>query len=174
LDAAALLEPPFSVATLLGLGVDAEALDPLFDSGLLRERLPGQAEFARAESRDEILGSLAWSRKRRLCEQLAKLLSGRDETLGQAAQLYGWAHRYREARGCWVRSAQAACRQGQYEVAFGHFRRAFELWPAHEDLEDRNRHLHEMARCARHAGNFARARLAWEELLETARLDGRR
>ena len=124
LEAAALLEPPFLIASLLGLGFDAAALDPLFDSGRLRETSPGQADFARAEWRDEILGSLAWSRKRRLCEQLAKLLSGRDETLGQAAQLHGGAHRYREARGCWVRAAEAACRRGQYEATFGHFRRA--------------------------------------------------
>jgi hypothetical protein len=37
LEAAALLDQPFSIPLLIGLGFSADSLDPLFDSGIFRE-----------------------------------------------------------------------------------------------------------------------------------------
>jgi hypothetical protein len=49
LEAAALLDQPFSVPLLIDLGFSADALDPLFDSGILREPFPNRAEFTSSE-----------------------------------------------------------------------------------------------------------------------------
>lgn len=46
LEAAALLDQPFSVSLLIGLGFSAEALDPLFDNGIFGEPFASRAEFS--------------------------------------------------------------------------------------------------------------------------------
>ena len=46
LEAAALLDEPFSVALRIDLGFSADTLDPLFDNGIFREPSPNRAEFA--------------------------------------------------------------------------------------------------------------------------------
>jgi hypothetical protein len=65
LEAAALLDEPFSVPLLIDLGFSAEALDPLFDNGIFREPFPNRAEFTNSELRNGILGEMPWSKKRR-------------------------------------------------------------------------------------------------------------
>ena len=64
LEAAALLDEPFSVPLLIDLGFSADALDPLFDNGIFREPFPNRAEFANPELRSRLLGEMSWSRKR--------------------------------------------------------------------------------------------------------------
>ena len=75
LEAAALLNEPFSVPLLIDLGVSADALDPLFDNAIFRESFPNRAEFTNSELRNGLLGQMAWSRKRHLCEQVGELLA---------------------------------------------------------------------------------------------------
>jgi len=64
LEAAGLLDEPFSVPLLMDLGFSADALDPLFDNGIFREPFPNRAEFANPELRSRLLGEMSWSRKR--------------------------------------------------------------------------------------------------------------
>src|ERR1700745_2828520 len=66
LEAAALLDEPFSVPLLIDLGFSADTLDPLFDNGIFRESLPKLAEFTNSELRNGLLGQRSWSRKRHL------------------------------------------------------------------------------------------------------------
>jgi DNA-binding CsgD family transcriptional regulator/tetratricopeptide (TPR) repeat protein len=172
LEAAALLDQPFSVTLLIDLGFSADALDPLFDNGILCEPLPNRAEFTNTELRDELLGQMSWSKKRHFCEQLGKLLSDRRDTLDEAADFFCRAHRYRDARVCRVQAAEEACHRGQYTKAFSLLKRALEIWPAGEDTDKRTQTLKEMARCARHAREFGAAQLAWEEILATCRAIG--
>jgi hypothetical protein len=85
LEAAALLNQPFSVPLLIDLGFSADTLDPLSDSGIFREPFPNRAEFTNSGLRNELLAGMPWSRKRRLCEQVGELLSHRRDALGEAA-----------------------------------------------------------------------------------------
>jgi len=172
LEAAALLDEPFSVPLLIDLGFSADALDPLFDNGIFREPSSNRAEFADPELRSGLLGQMSWSRKRHLCEQAGELLSRRRDTLDEAAEFYYRAHRYGDASVCRVQAAEEACHSGQYAKAFSLLKRALEIWPAGRDADRRIHALKEMARCARHARDFGAARLAWEEILATCRGTG--
>jgi hypothetical protein len=62
LEAAALLDQPFSVPLLIDLGFSADALDPLFDNGIFRELFPNQAEFTNSKLRDGLLDQMSWSK----------------------------------------------------------------------------------------------------------------
>jgi tetratricopeptide (TPR) repeat protein len=172
LEAAALLDQPFSVSLLIDLGFSAESLDPLFDKGILREPFPARAEFTNSELRNELLGGMPWSKKRRFCEQVGLLLNQRPDRLDEAADFFCRAHRYGDARVCRVQAAEEACRSGHYTKAFSLFQQALKIWPAGEDAEKRSHALKEMARCARHARDFGAARLVWEEILATCRATG--
>ncbi len=88
LEAAALLDEPFSVPLLIELGFSADALDPLFDNGIFREPFPKRAEFTNSELRNELLGQMSWSKKRHFCEQVGELLSKRRDTLDEAADFF--------------------------------------------------------------------------------------
>ncbi len=169
LEAAALLDQPFSVSLLIDLGFSADSLDPLFDSDILRETLPTRAEFTNSELRNELLGRMPWSKKRRFCEQVGVLLSQRPDSLDEAADFFCRAHRYVNARVCRVQAAEEACHSGQYTKAFSLLQQALQIWPAGEDADKRSHALKEMARCARHARDFGAARLVWEEILATCR-----
>jgi hypothetical protein len=70
LEAAALLDEPFSIPLLIDLGFSADALDPLFDNGIFREPFPNRAEFTNSELRNWLLGEMSWSKKRHFCEQV--------------------------------------------------------------------------------------------------------
>jgi DNA-binding CsgD family transcriptional regulator/tetratricopeptide (TPR) repeat protein len=172
LEAAALLDEPFSVPLLIDLGFSADALDPLFDSGIFRESFPNRAEFTDSELRNRLLGQMSWSRKRHLCEQVGELLSKHRDTLDEAADFFCRAHRYGDACVCRVQAAEEACHSGQYGKAFSLLKRALEIWPVGQDADKRSHALKEMARCARHARDFCAARLAWEEILATCRATG--
>jgi DNA-binding CsgD family transcriptional regulator/tetratricopeptide (TPR) repeat protein len=172
LEAAALLDQPFSVTLLIDLGFSADALDPLFDNSILCEPLPNRAEFRNPGLRNRLLAGMPWSRKRRLCEQVGELLSHRSDALGEAADFFCRAHRYGNARICCVGAAKEACHSGHYAKAFSLLRRAMEIWPAGADTDKRTQTLKEMARCARHAREFGAAQLAWEEILATCRAIG--
>jgi DNA-binding CsgD family transcriptional regulator/tetratricopeptide (TPR) repeat protein len=172
LETAALLDEPFLVPLLIDLGYPAGVLDPLFDSGIFREPCPSRAEFTDSELRNGVLGQMSWSKKRHLCERVGELLSKRRDTLDQASDFLCRAHRYDDARICRMQAAEEACHGGQYSKAFSLFKGALEIWPAGENAERRGHALKEMARCARHAGDFGAARLAWEEILATCRATG--
>ena len=172
LEAAALLDEPFSVPLLIDLGFSADALDPLFDNGIFRDPFPNQAEFTNSELRNGLLDQMPWSKKRRLCEQVGELLSKRRGTLDQAADFFCRAHRYSDARICRTQAAEEACHSGQYAKAFSLWKHALEIWPASENVDQRSHALKEMARCARNARDFGAARLAWEEILATCRATG--
>jgi DNA-binding CsgD family transcriptional regulator len=172
LEAAALLDEPFSVPLLIDLGFSVDALDPLFDNDIFRESFPNQAEFTNSELRNWLLSQMSWSKKRHFCEQVGESLSNRRDTLDQAADFFCLAHRYSDARACRTQAAGEACHSGQYAKAFSLWKRALEIWPATEDADQRSHALKEMARCARHAREFNAGRLAWEEILATCRVTG--
>ena len=89
LEAAALLDEPFSVPLLMDLGFSADALDPLFDNGIFREPSSNRAEFADPELRSGLLGQMSWSRKRHLCEQFQTNIPGLFITSLPATQDFG-------------------------------------------------------------------------------------
>jgi DNA-binding CsgD family transcriptional regulator len=172
LEAAALLDEPFSVPLLIDLGFSADGLDPLFDHGIFRESFPNQAEFANSGLRKGLVDQMTWSKKRHFYAQIGELLSKRRDTLDQAADFFCRAHRYGDARACRMQAAEEACHSGRYAEAFSLWKGVLEIWPATEDADQRTHALKEMARCARHARDFGAARLAWEEILATCRAAG--
>ena len=141
LEVAALLDQPFAVTLLIYFGFSADALDSLFDRSIFRETLTNPAEFINCELRDEFLCRMPWSRKRRLCEQVGEILSHRRGALDEAAGFFCRAHRYGDARICYVQAAKEACHSGEYTRAFSLLRRAIEIWPAGEDTEKRTHSL---------------------------------
>lgn len=172
IGAAALLGERFALPPLADLGVPAGSLDPLFDDGVLVPEGDGRARFADGARREAIVRAMAWSRRRRLHGEIARVLEARRAPWEEVAVHHFGAQAYREARAAWVRAAEVACRENRYAEAFEHIRRAMEVWPADQEPEDRRRVLVEMARCAKNCGDFSSARLAWEELLEGAAASG--
>jgi DNA-binding NarL/FixJ family response regulator len=172
LEAASLLDQPFSVPLLIDLGFSADWLDPLFDQGILREQVSARAEFTSSELRSELLERMPWSKRRRLCEQIARLLSQRRETLGDAVEFFCRAHRYGDARVSSMQAAEEACDRGHYAKAFSLLQQALNFWPPGEDVDKRSYALRETARCARHSRDFVAARVAWEAILATSRATG--
>lgn len=168
IQVAALLGDSLALPLLADLGIDPSALDPLFDEGVLVPGAAGVARFADASRRDAVVRAMAWSKRRRLHAEIARVLEMRRAPWDEVAAHHFDAHDYPGARRAWVRAAEIACRENRYGEAFGHIRRAMEVWPADQDPDDRRRVLMEMARCATNCGDFASARLAWEELLEGA------
>jgi hypothetical protein len=88
LEAAALLDEPFSVPLLIDLGFSPDGLDPLFDNSIFRESLPDQAEFTNSELRNGLLDQISWSKKRHFYEHVGELLRKRRNTLDQAADFF--------------------------------------------------------------------------------------
>jgi ATP/maltotriose-dependent transcriptional regulator MalT len=172
LEAAALLDQPFSVSLLIDLGFSVEALDPLFDNGIFGEPSPSRAEFTDSELRNELLDRMPWSKKRRFCEQVGELLRHRRDSLDEAADFFCRAYRYGDARVCRIQAAEEACHSGQYTKAFRLLQQALEIWPSGEDVDKRSHALKELARCARNAREFCAGRLAWEEILTTCLATG--
>jgi DNA-binding CsgD family transcriptional regulator/tetratricopeptide (TPR) repeat protein len=172
LEAAALLDEPFSVPLLIDLGFSADRLDPLFDNDIFRELSLNQAEFTDSGLRNGLLDQMSWSKRRHFCAQVGELLSKRRDTLDQGADFFCRAHRYGDARVCRTQAAEEACHSGQYAKAFSLWKGALEIWPAGENVDQRSHALKEMARCARHAREFNAGRLAWEEILATSRATG--
>ena len=107
LEAAALLDEPFSVPLLIDLGFSADALDPLFDNGIFREPSPNRAEFADPELRNGLLDQMSWSRKRHLYVTLEFLVF-------------------------WARGVMADF-EGNHPLAAEQYRELFSLWHETED-----------------------------------------
>jgi DNA-binding NarL/FixJ family response regulator len=123
LEAAALLNQPFSVPLLIDLGFSADTLDPLSDSGIFREPFPNRAEFTNSGLRNELLAGMPWSRKRRLCEQVGELLSHqlRANNVVTLQFLVLWV------------SGVMADFEGNHALATEQYRELFSLWHETED-----------------------------------------
>jgi hypothetical protein len=113
----------------------------LFDNGIFGEPSPSRADFTDSELRNELLGRMPWSKKRRLCEQVGELLRHRRDSLDEAADSFYRAHRYGDARVCRMQAAEEACHRGQYTKAFKLLQQALEIWPSGEDVDKRNARL---------------------------------
>ncbi len=169
---AALLGEQFSLPLLVEIGVEAAALDPLFDEGVLIEAGATEARFADWSVADREIQSMPWSRKRRLSSRIADVLEKRDGDSGLIARHCLNAQEFARARSFFTRAAERAILENDYREALSHLRQAFELWPVAEEVELRKRVLREMGRCARNVNDLANCRIAWEELLEMASKDG--
>lgn len=165
---AALLQDPFPIQALVASGTPPQALDPLFDGGLLTEQDDGEACLSDRLERTEILSRLSWSAKRKLSLSLAQAYASLNEDPAMAARLYLQAQQHREARSLYLRAAREMCQVNEYTTALESLRAAFEIWPIDEDAEQRASALHEMARCATNCQDHRAACLALEELLEMA------
>ena len=106
LEAAALLDEPFSVPLLIDLGFSPDSLDPLFDKGIFRESLPDQAEFTNSELRNGLLDQISWSKKRHFCEQVGELLRKRRDSLDRARHGCVEVHRGEQSEICSARAAE--------------------------------------------------------------------
>ncbi len=168
IEAAALLEPRFSVSDLVYLGIEPEVLDHCFSTGVFMETEPGMAKLAGIDARQTVNDTLPWEQKRRLHLRIAETLRGMDGRLTEAAAHYAAAHAYPEARRAWIESAAAACAEKRYREALDSFAKALEIWPAGVDDDERQRVLREAARCAANHGEHGHAERAWKELFQGA------
>ncbi len=162
---AALLEDPFPLQALIASGAAPDALDPLFDLGLLEEAEPGYACFADEAIRLAARATLSWSQKRRSSQVLAEA----GESLGLSAAVVGrlflQAQLHAEARRRFARAAEEACQRHDHRAALELIRTALEIWPATEEADQRQRALREMARCANACSDHASSRQALTELI---------
>ncbi len=162
----ALLGESFSLPLLMDLGVAPEALDDLFDQGVLVQDGPSQARFVSETLSTSARDNTPWSQKRRWSLKIAEMLEKRREDPERVAPRYLAAQAYAKARSFYIRAAEVQCRKNDYNAALQSLRQAFEIWPPEEDRDLRHRVLKEMARCAVNIGDYESARMAWEEILE--------
>jgi len=148
------------------IGIDFEALDPLFDGGFLLQSDDTAARFANLEILESEIRLLPWSQKRRISAKIAKVLENRRADPSEIARHYINAQEFAQARSFFTRAAEKAILDNDYRAALDRLYQAFELWPAEEEPEPRKRLLFEMGRCARNVNDLVRCRMAWEELLE--------
>ena len=165
---AALLEDPFLTQALIASGTPPEALDPLFDNELLEESDVGEACLNTELSRNEILGRLPWSAKRKLSHSLAETHTSLNAAPASIARLYLQAQQHSAARQFFIKAAKIECEKHDYRAALANLQAAFEVWPIDQEAEKRQSVLHEMARCANNCQDYQAATQALEELLEMA------
>jgi DNA-binding CsgD family transcriptional regulator len=167
------------LAALLGVELDLDdltaaggpdsdaALEPLLREGLLKEiSRSGRAEFPHALTREVILESLSWPRRRKLHAHLAEILAARGADPEALAEHLAQAGRAEEAARAFLEIAKRNCHIHAYGEAFAHGWRALELWPAAtrsgaEHLDS----LERLANCAKLSGKLPEAvRLLCEAL----------
>ena len=167
---AALLGEHFSLQVLVDVGVDLSGLDPLFDNGLLKEEAAGQARFEDFQVREGLLTQLPWSFRRRWSLKLAESLEKLKGEPAKLGELFLSAQDFDRARPYLIRAAESACMANEYAKALELLRQVFEIWHPDETSTSRSRLLREMARCAANSGDKEAVVIAWEELLENARI----
>jgi len=168
LERAALLGVEFSVPVLLSSGGSLAGLDRLFDNGWLAEAGPNRARFLQPAQLREVVAGIPWSRRRKWHSELARASEALRQPASDVAHHHLAAREFQAARPMLIRAAEKARQQRRFRQALTFLRQALDIWPVDVEPEARLCILQEMARCAMNCREAADARLAWEEILETA------
>jgi hypothetical protein len=173
LERAALLGVEFSVPVLLSAGASLAGLDRLFDDGWLADAGPNRARFLQPAQVREVVAAIPWSRRRKWHSELARASEALRRPASDVAHHHLEAHEFEAARPMLLRAAEKARQQRRFRQALTFIRQAVDIWPLNVEPETRLGSLQEMACCALNCREVAIARMAWEEILETASDAGR-
>jgi DNA-binding NarL/FixJ family response regulator len=168
-EIAAAAGSPVRLDVLVELADSEEAVDELFELGLLAE-LPhragrsGEAAFRHALVAEALYAAIPWARRRRHHAALAQALEVRGAPPATVARHWIEAHEPGRARPLLVSAAEAACKVHAYRDAKKSIDRALALWPVGEDDKARLLLVDQLGECAERCGEIADAASAWEEV----------
>ncbi len=176
-EVAAAAGSPIPLDVLIELAGEDDAVDELFDAGLLVELddtqgRSGEAAFRHELVREALYAATPWARRRRHHAALARALERRSVPPGVVAGHWMEAHEPAAARPVLVAAAEAACQVHAYRDAKDAIEKALALWPAGEDDEERLALVDRLGDCAERCGEIAKAAAAWEEVAAARRTAG--
>lgn len=161
------------VAAVAGERFDLEAIvelagesgiGELLDQALVIECGDSTGAFRHALVRESLYRGVPWLRRRSLHRRLAERLEARGAPGVEVAPHWLGAHEEARARPQLLRAAEEFHAVHAYRDAAGMARRALELWPEHEAVDERLEALERHGVCAELAGELADAARAWREL----------
>lgn len=169
--------PSIALDVLTELAVQEEAIEELFDFGLLVERSDraggsDQAAFRHTLVGEALYAATPWTRRRRHHAALARSLEARGASPAIVAAHWMDAHEPARARPLLVAAAEAACTVHAYRDAKDAIDRALSLWPPSEDDEARLLVLDRLGECAERCGEIVEAARAWEQVAAACRSTG--
>lgn len=174
-ELAAVLGVRVHLPTLATL-VSPEAVDELFDAGLLvEEEASGDGElaaFRHALVQEALYRAVPWARRRSHHARVATRLA--EQGWGSEAVAAHWiaAHEPSRARPLLLAAAQRSCSLHAYRDAARLVGRALEVWPEELDPGSRTEALERLAGCAELCGEHQAAAEAWSEAARRRQSDG--
>jgi DNA-binding CsgD family transcriptional regulator len=168
---------PLELDVLAGLAPGEEAVEELFDSGLVTELPAVAGGTALAAFRHGLVGealhaATPWPRRRRHHVALAEALEGRKIAPAVVAAHWEQAHESGLARPWLLAAAEAACGVHAYRDAKEALDRALAWWPAAEDEGSRLAAVARLGECAERCGELAEAIRAWQQVAAAHRAAG--
>jgi DNA-binding NarL/FixJ family response regulator len=162
-EAAAVAGTAFDLELIAAVGGDA-GVEPLLESGLVRDLGGGRAAFRHPLVRDALYEDVPWLRRRTLHRRLAELCAARGEASSEVAAHWLAANEPERALEALLRAVDELEAVHAYRDAARAGREALELWPEGERGDARTAVLEQLARCAELAGDLAGATRALREL----------
>ena len=152
-----------------------EGVGDLLDHALVIEGADAKGSFRHALVRESLYRDVPWLQRRSLHRQLAERLEAGGAPGVEVATHWLGAHEEARARTHLLRAAEDFHSVHAYRDAASMARRALELWPEDEAVDERLNALERQAVCAELAGELADAARAWREIssLHRARDRGR-
>jgi predicted ATPase/DNA-binding CsgD family transcriptional regulator len=172
-EVAAVAGDRFELEAVVELAGEA-GVGELLELGLVRERGDGAGAFRHALVREALYRDVPWLRRRALHRQLGERLEATAAPRVEVATHWLGAHDEERARQELMRAAGEFHSVHAYRDAAGMARRALELWPEDEAVEERLVALERHAAWAELAGELADAASTWREVssLHRAAEDG--
>jgi DNA-binding CsgD family transcriptional regulator len=170
-EAAAAAGPGFALDAVFDPD-DEDAVQQLFDSGLLAEGDGGTARFRHALACEALHANTPWTRRRALHARLARRLAERGAAPAAIADHWLAAHELARACRALLAAVEAAAAVQAHADALRIGRRAAELWPEGEDEPGRLALLERLGASAVLSGDLVAAGGAWRELAERRRMLG--
>ena len=161
------------VAAVAGERFDLEAIvelagesgtGELLDQSLVVECGESLGAFRHALVRESLYRDVPWLRRRSLHRRLAERLEARGAAGVEVATHWLGAHEEALARPQLLRAAEEFHSVHAYRDAATMARRALELWPEDEALDERILALEHHGACAELAGELSEAARTWREL----------
>ena len=162
-DAAAVAGERFRLDLVVELS-DLAGVDELIQLGLIRETADGEAAFRHALVREALYRDVPWLRRRALHRDLAERLEAVAAPGVEVAIHWAGARDDERARRELMRAASEFEAAGAYRDAATMSRRALELWPEDEAIDQRIEALERHGAWAELCGELNESARSWREL----------
>jgi len=162
-EVAAVAGERFDLEAIVEL-VGEEGVGDLLDHALVIEGADATGSFRHALVRESLYRDVPWLQRRSLHRRLAERLEAGGAPGVEVATHWLGAHEEARARTHLLRAAEDFHSVHAYRDAATMARRALELWPEDEAVDERLIALERQAVCAELAGELADAARAWREI----------